>query len=384
MPLPDASPRGRRGLRPHRAGRRAPRGRGGGRALVPTGIAIAIPEGYAGFVQPRSGLALRHGVTCLNTPGLIDAGYRDEISVLLVNLDPKAAFEVCARRPHRAARHPARAGRRLARGRRARRLGRGVGGWGSTGRPVSGACRVGRCTIAGSGSASPCSKGRSRKEFTELARKAEALGYSTLFVPDHFVDHDLAPTVALAHAAAVTDALRVGTVRPRQRLQAPRGLRAGDGVARPALRRAARARDRRGLDDRRLREGRHPARPTRRAHRPARGGDHGDEGALRAGAVHLRRRVLPGHRARRYAQARAAARCRSSSVAARRRSWRSRRARPRSSGSTRTCARATATSPDAALSMTPEATDQKIGWVRDAAGDASTTSSSSRWSGSCT
>jgi dUTP pyrophosphatase len=67
---------------------------GGGRALVPTGIAIAIPEGYAGFVQPRSGLALRHGVTCLNTPGLIDAGYRDEISVLLVNLDPAAAFDI--------------------------------------------------------------------------------------------------------------------------------------------------------------------------------------------------------------------------------------------------------------------------------------------------
>jgi probable F420-dependent oxidoreductase len=56
-----------------------------------------------------------------------------------------------------------------------------------------------------------CSKGRSRKEFTELARKAESLGYSTLFVPDHFVDHDLAPTVALAHAAAVTETLRVGT-----------------------------------------------------------------------------------------------------------------------------------------------------------------------------
>ena len=66
----------------------------GGRALVPTGIAIAIPAGYAGFVQPRSGLALRHGVTCLNTPGLIDAGYRDEISVLLVNLDPESAFDV--------------------------------------------------------------------------------------------------------------------------------------------------------------------------------------------------------------------------------------------------------------------------------------------------
>jgi dUTP pyrophosphatase len=60
---------------------------GGGRALVPTGIAVAIPLGHAGFVQPRSGLALRHGVTCLNTPGLIDAGYRDELKVLLVNTD---------------------------------------------------------------------------------------------------------------------------------------------------------------------------------------------------------------------------------------------------------------------------------------------------------
>jgi dUTP pyrophosphatase len=67
---------------------------GGGRALIGTGIAIAIPEGYAGFVQPRSGMALRNGVTCLNTPGLIDAGYRDEIRVLLVNTDPVDAFVV--------------------------------------------------------------------------------------------------------------------------------------------------------------------------------------------------------------------------------------------------------------------------------------------------
>jgi dUTP pyrophosphatase len=65
---------------------------GGGRALIPTGIALAIPEGYAGFVQPRSGLALRHGVTCLNTPGLVDSGYRDELKVLLVNLDPTEAY----------------------------------------------------------------------------------------------------------------------------------------------------------------------------------------------------------------------------------------------------------------------------------------------------
>jgi dUTP pyrophosphatase len=67
---------------------------GGGRALIPTGIALALPEGVAGFVQPRSGLALRHGVTCLNTPGLIDSGYRDEIRVLLVNTDPAEPYKV--------------------------------------------------------------------------------------------------------------------------------------------------------------------------------------------------------------------------------------------------------------------------------------------------
>lgn len=67
---------------------------GGGRAAVPTGSAIAIPEGYAGFVQPRSGLALKHGVTCLNTPGLIDSGYRGELKVLLINTDPSEDFIV--------------------------------------------------------------------------------------------------------------------------------------------------------------------------------------------------------------------------------------------------------------------------------------------------
>jgi dUTP pyrophosphatase len=69
-------------------------GRGGGRALVPTGVRIAIPPGYAGFVQPRSGLALRHGVTLANSPGLIDSGYRDELGVILINTDPDQDFEV--------------------------------------------------------------------------------------------------------------------------------------------------------------------------------------------------------------------------------------------------------------------------------------------------
>ncbi len=67
---------------------------GGGRVLVPTGLAVAIPPGYGGFVLPRSGLALHHGVTCLNAPGLIDPQYRGELKVLLVNTDPKEDYEV--------------------------------------------------------------------------------------------------------------------------------------------------------------------------------------------------------------------------------------------------------------------------------------------------
>jgi dUTP pyrophosphatase len=61
---------------------------GGGRVLMPTGLAIAIPEGHAGFVLPRSGLALRHGIGVVNSPGLIDSGYRGELMVVLLNTDP--------------------------------------------------------------------------------------------------------------------------------------------------------------------------------------------------------------------------------------------------------------------------------------------------------
>ncbi|WP_154794339.1 dUTP diphosphatase [Occultella kanbiaonis] len=61
----------------------------GGRATVPTGIAIALPRGYAAFVHPRSGLAAKHGITTLNAPGTVDAGYRGEIKVILVNTDPE-------------------------------------------------------------------------------------------------------------------------------------------------------------------------------------------------------------------------------------------------------------------------------------------------------
>jgi dUTP pyrophosphatase len=66
----------------------------GERALVGTGLAVAIPEGYAGFVQPRSGLAAKHGITIVNTPGLIDSGYRGELKVTLLNTDAREPFVV--------------------------------------------------------------------------------------------------------------------------------------------------------------------------------------------------------------------------------------------------------------------------------------------------
>jgi dUTP pyrophosphatase len=66
----------------------------GERAVVGTGLAVAIPDGYAGFVQPRSGLADRHGITIVNSPGLIDSGYRGELKVILLNTDRVHAFVV--------------------------------------------------------------------------------------------------------------------------------------------------------------------------------------------------------------------------------------------------------------------------------------------------
>ncbi len=65
----------------------------GGRILMPTGIAIAIPVGWCGMVMPRSGLALEHGISVVNTPGLIDSAYRGEIKVVLINTDPTADYE---------------------------------------------------------------------------------------------------------------------------------------------------------------------------------------------------------------------------------------------------------------------------------------------------
>ncbi|MDE3024204.1 MAG: dUTP diphosphatase [Acidobacteriota bacterium] len=68
--------------------------RPGERATVGTGLAVAVPDGYAGFVQPRSGLAARHGITIVNAPGLVDSGYRGEVRVVLHNTDAREAFVV--------------------------------------------------------------------------------------------------------------------------------------------------------------------------------------------------------------------------------------------------------------------------------------------------
>ncbi len=68
----------------------------GRRALVGTGVRIALPDGYAAFVVPRSGLAARHGITIVNAPGTVDAGYRGEIKVTLLNTDPDAAYDIAA------------------------------------------------------------------------------------------------------------------------------------------------------------------------------------------------------------------------------------------------------------------------------------------------
>jgi dUTP pyrophosphatase len=93
LPLPDYAHTGDAGLdllaREH-----AVVGAGGGRALVPTGIAVAIPPGHAGFVVPRSGIALRHGIAVVNAPGLIDSSYRGEVMVILLNTDPGSDYQV--------------------------------------------------------------------------------------------------------------------------------------------------------------------------------------------------------------------------------------------------------------------------------------------------
>lgn len=93
LPLPAYAHEGDAGLDLH-AREDARLGHGGGRVLMPTGIRIAIPVGHCGLVMPRSGLALRHGISIVNAPGLIDAAYRGEIKVVLINTDPAEDYTI--------------------------------------------------------------------------------------------------------------------------------------------------------------------------------------------------------------------------------------------------------------------------------------------------
>lgn len=93
LPLPAYAHEGDAGLDLH-ARESATLAAGGGRALVATGISIAIPMGHGGFVLPRSGMAIKHGISVVNGPGLIDAAYRGEIKVVLINTDPETEYEV--------------------------------------------------------------------------------------------------------------------------------------------------------------------------------------------------------------------------------------------------------------------------------------------------
>jgi dUTP pyrophosphatase len=110
----------------------------GERAMIPTGIAVAIPRGYAGFVLPRSGLASRHGIALVNSPGLIDSGYRGELAIVMINTDKHSSFEI--KRGNRIAQlviQPVIEARTV----QVKELddtSRGVGGFGSTGKSADG------------------------------------------------------------------------------------------------------------------------------------------------------------------------------------------------------------------------------------------------------
>ena len=93
LPLPTTAHRGDAGVDLH-AREDAVLPANGGRVLVPTGLAVAFPVGYMGLVVPRSGLALKHGVTLVNTPGIIDSGYRGELKVVMINTDPSSDYQV--------------------------------------------------------------------------------------------------------------------------------------------------------------------------------------------------------------------------------------------------------------------------------------------------
>ena len=121
----------------------------GERAVLPTGVSIALPDGYAAFVHPRSGLAARCGVALVNAPGTVDAGYRGEIKVIVVNLDPRETRAVRAVRPDCPTGRPAGREGALPRGGGASRLGAGRGGLRVHRRSCRGGRRHGRTPRVG-------------------------------------------------------------------------------------------------------------------------------------------------------------------------------------------------------------------------------------------
>ena len=186
-----------------------------------------------------------------------------------------------------------------------------------------------------------CGGDHDRSSWQQLAHKIEALGYATVYLPDHFIDTQMAPMVGMAVAAEATKTLRVGALGLRQRLQAPGDPGQGDRDPRPALGRPGRAGDRRRLDEGRLRRARAAVRPGRGARRPAGGGarrHQGDRGVrIRSAskAPTTRSPTTTASRSRRSSRTH-----RSSSVVAGRAFCDSPAARPTSSGSTPTCGRA--------------------------------------------
>ena len=229
---PGCAARRRRGLRPLRARRRTAQRRRRTRRRTRPASRSRSRRATRGSCSRARDSRCGTASPCLNTPGLIDAGYRDEIRVLLVNTDPVDPVHGPARRPHRAARDPAGRGRRVARGRH--RSTTRIAASAAGARPVDpterGRARPWHCE--------PCprpqvplrvDRARHRvgaRSSPSSPARPKALGYSTLFVPDHFIDHQLAPTVALAHAAAVTDDAARRAARARQRLQASGRARA--------------------------------------------------------------------------------------------------------------------------------------------------------------
>ena len=162
----------------------------GERAVLPTGVSIALPDGYAAFVHPRSGLAARCGVALVNAPGTVDAGYRGEIKVIVVNLDPRETRAVRAVRPDRPTGRPAGREGPLPRGGGASRLGAGRGGL----RVHRRSCRRGRCHRVGIDTHRSYPTGKDSDVFGRRKKSGSARGRDGRAAEDERSSTALTPT----------------------------------------------------------------------------------------------------------------------------------------------------------------------------------------------